>query len=219
MAMHDVLPHFTDDEVMCKNVGLQGLLYILQEFCSGGDLRTAIVRDYAGELSWNSRQVSLSRMHIYLHGKCIAIEESRNNSRHSMQCAPGARAGGGAQFLLALTFCIVIAAWIAQCFVTTSWAMVVLEAENCLPVLLPAAPLSTQLPHCVCRGQEIGLHVALGLEYLHANGILHFDIKSRNVLLTADGVAKLADGKHSSHLCCGCAASVPMELLGIGELP
>ncbi|OQR98064.1 protein kinase [Achlya hypogyna] len=36
-------------------------------------------------------------------------------------------------------------------------------------------------------------HIALGLVYLHGQHVIHRDVKSRNVLLTADGDAKLAD--------------------------
>jgi serine/threonine-protein kinase len=36
-------------------------------------------------------------------------------------------------------------------------------------------------------------HVALGLEHLHRKGLIHRDVNPRNVLVTRDGTAKLAD--------------------------
>lgn len=36
-------------------------------------------------------------------------------------------------------------------------------------------------------------HILLGLEKIHRSNILHRDMKSANVLITADGVLKLAD--------------------------
>ena len=43
------------------------------------------------------------------------------------------------------------------------------------------------------RGKKIALDLARGLEFMHQRKLIHFDIKSLNVLLTADGTAKLAD--------------------------
>ncbi|KAK9811928.1 hypothetical protein WJX73_000424 [Symbiochloris irregularis] len=43
------------------------------------------------------------------------------------------------------------------------------------------------------RGKSIALQVAKGLFYLHANNIVHLDVKSPNILLTKQWQAKIAD--------------------------
>jgi len=42
-------------------------------------------------------------------------------------------------------------------------------------------------------GRRIALDIARGLCFLHSLGIVHFDLKSHNILLAADGTAKIAD--------------------------
>ncbi|KAL4452702.1 hypothetical protein ABPG75_008364 [Micractinium tetrahymenae] len=43
------------------------------------------------------------------------------------------------------------------------------------------------------RGRRIAYDVAKALNFLHARGIVHLDVKSSNILLTASGAAKLGD--------------------------
>ncbi|KAL4439258.1 hypothetical protein ABPG77_004160 [Micractinium sp. CCAP 211/92] len=43
------------------------------------------------------------------------------------------------------------------------------------------------------RGRRVALHLARALAHLHSLGIVHMDVKSSNVLLTASGGAKLGD--------------------------
>lgn len=43
------------------------------------------------------------------------------------------------------------------------------------------------------RGKDVILGILQALHYLHGLGLMHLDLKSENVLLTADGNAKVAD--------------------------
>ena len=45
----------------------------------------------------------------------------------------------------------------------------------------------------LCRGRRIALDIARGLHHLHHKRIIHFDLKSANVLLTREGTAKVSD--------------------------
>ena len=42
-------------------------------------------------------------------------------------------------------------------------------------------------------GRRIALDIARGLHFLHSKKIVHFDLKSANVLLSRDFTAKIAD--------------------------
>lgn len=45
---------------------------------------------------------------------------------------------------------------------------------------------------CNPRGRKIAMDVARGLDKMHSRHIIHLDLKSPNVLLTAGGTAKIA---------------------------
>ena len=51
-------------------------------------------------------------------------------------------------------------------------------------------PDGPQLPGL---GRRIALDVARGLHFLHSRKIVHFDLKSANILLARDNTAKIAD--------------------------
>ena len=51
-------------------------------------------------------------------------------------------------------------------------------------------PDGTQTPGL---GRRIALDVARGLHFLHSRKIVHFDLKSANILLARDNTAKIAD--------------------------
>lgn len=62
---------------------------------------------------------------------------------------------------------------------------------------VPGEPLSAVIRREGRLGEDrsirIALQVARALQYLHERGYVHRDIKPQNILVTADGVAKLAD--------------------------
>ena len=44
------------------------------------------------------------------------------------------------------------------------------------------------------RGRQVAIDILYGLCHLHRNNVIHFDLKSNNILLSSDGrQAKLAD--------------------------
>ena len=48
-------------------------------------------------------------------------------------------------------------------------------------------------PRLAGLGRRIALDAARGLHFLHSNKIVHFDLKSANILLARDNTAKIAD--------------------------
>ncbi len=56
---------------------------------------------------------------------------------------------------------------------------------------------------------ELGIQLASALDYAHSSGVLHRDIKPANILLTAEGICKLADFNVSfaEEVCAGDASS------------
>ncbi|KDQ57870.1 hypothetical protein JAAARDRAFT_57694 [Jaapia argillacea MUCL 33604] len=58
-------------------------------------------------------------------------------------------------------------------------------------------PVMVYLKHHQANRLTIARQIALGLQYLHNNGVVHGDLKSNNVLIDEHGVPLLADFGHS----------------------
>lgn len=88
----------------------------------------------------------------------------------------------------------------------TLWVvMELMDGGSCLSLLQHGGALPDRAIAVVCR------ELVLGLDYLHAQGIIHRDIKSANVLLTRQGQVKLGTltlCTDPSGLWCGCTASL-----------
>ena len=49
------------------------------------------------------------------------------------------------------------------------------------------------------QGKQVAVDVAAGLHWLHSHRIVHFDVKSQNILLARDGTAKISDVGPRTH--------------------
>eukprot|EP00884_Botryococcus_braunii_P017382 jgi/Botrbrau1/4327/Bobra.0232s0018.1 len=77
------------------------------------------------------------------------------------------------------------------------------------------------------RAAVMGLDIARGVAYLHSKSVIHLDLKSANILLTADGRAKIADvglahmmkenRTHASNLAMGTFAWMAPEVILSGR--
>lgn len=54
-------------------------------------------------------------------------------------------------------------------------------------------PVAHQLLRWRSCGRNIALDIARGLVFLHARNVVHFDLKSNNILLSREGTAKISD--------------------------
>lgn len=88
--------------------------------------------------------------------------------------------------------------WMQRLLAGTTGATAVLSL-SALPALLPgggssgasAVPVPDHLPGPALRGMMAGL--AQGLAHVHAHGLLHLDLAPDNILVGADGQARLVD--------------------------
>lgn len=68
-----------------------------------------------------------------------------------------------------------------------------MQCRSLTSTLLSIARDAQQGIQPVGMGRRIALDVARGLHFLHSNKIVHFDLKSANILLARDNTAKIAD--------------------------
>ena len=74
--------------------------------------------------------------------------------------------------------------------------------------------MSTELPHRVSwwnGGKPIAMDVARGLAFLHANKVIHRDLKSKNILLTAVRAAWLLKQRQALSRVCACVGIVELR--------
>lgn len=94
------------------------------------------------------------------------------------------------------------------------------KAVAVAPAAAAAEPLA--LPTCVpCLPEPEVLDVlgatAAALAHLHAQGVIHYDVKSENLLLGADGIWKLGDFGSASKRCFDLAGASRRTLLEVEE--
>ena len=80
-----------------------------------------------------------------------------------------------------------------HCLLNKQHAVQCKQPHGLTPHLSPIARESQQGIQQVGMGRRIALDVARGLHFLHSNKIVHFDLKSANILLARDNTAKIAD--------------------------
>ncbi|MDQ4019309.1 MAG: protein kinase, partial [Actinomycetota bacterium] len=69
----------------------------------------------------------------------------------------------------------------------------------------------------VAQALALAHQAARGLAYAHENGIVHRDVKPQNVLVDADGVAKVTDFGIARSLDGDAAITLPGTMLGTGD--
>ena len=157
----------------------EGSAMLVTEFMAGGNLFDAIGNDRSGKLCWYQRWGAPARPAQPASSCHIPMRRMACNAVvHAV-----ARSAASGRF-----WHVHAASW-DQGLVVMAWP----GSQEVLTKCYRGEGTESQRGCLLgCRGRKIAMDVARGMDKMHSRHIIHLDLKSPNILLTASGTAKIA---------------------------